>query len=170
MRRAAAVMGALALVMLSANVFAQAKPSFAGTWTLDQPEGGGGGGGGRAGGRGGGRGGGGGGFACGMTCTITQDGTTLTVNRTVGENTISAKFMLDGSDSPNSMMGRGGEATTVVSKAMWEGNNLVITTPGNNGEIKAVISMANGMMSVTTTRPGRGGGDPTTTTQNYKKN
>ena len=168
MRRAAAVLGALALVIGSANLMAQAKPSFAGTWTLQQPEGGGGGGGGRGGGRGGG-GFGGGAFACGQQCTIAQDANTLTVTRTMGENTVSAKYMLDGSESSNTSMGRGGEVT-VVSKAVWEGNNLVITTTlPNGGEAKATLSMADGMMTVSTTRPGRGGGDPVTTSQSYKK-
>jgi hypothetical protein len=92
----------------------------------------------------------------------------LKVDRTMGENTVSATFKLDGMESSN--MGRGGEQT-VVSKAMWEGDNLVITTTlPNGGESKTTLSMADGMMSVSTTRPGRGGGDPTTTTQQYKKN
>lgn len=168
MRRAAAVLGALALVVASASVFAQAKPNFAGAWTLVPAEGAAaGGGGGRGGGRGGG-GGGGGGFACGQSCTITQDAAVLKVERMQGENTISMSFKLDGSDSSNTTMGRGGEQT-VVSKAAWTGNNLVITTAGQNGETKATVSMASGMMSISTTRPGRGGGDPTTTTQSYKK-
>jgi len=162
MRRAAAIVGALGLVIATASVFAQAKPNFAGTWTLVPAEGGGGGG------RGGGRGGFGGG-GCGQECTVTQDATTLTIARTMGENTISMKYTLDGSESTNMVMGRGGE-TAQVSKAMWEGDTIVITTAAANGEIKMVLSMADGMMTITTTRPGRQGSAPTTSAQQYKKN
>lgn len=165
MRRAAAIVGALGLVIATASVFAQATPNFAGTWTLVPAEGGGGGGGGRGGGRGGGFGGGG----CGQECTITQDAATLTIARAMGENTITMKYTLDGSESSNTVMGRGGEMTQ-VSKAVWEGDTLVITTAAANGEIKMVLSMADGMMSISTTRPGRQGGAPVTTAQQYKKN
>jgi hypothetical protein len=161
------MLGALALVTATVSVYAQAKPSFAGKWTLVPAEGEAGGGGGR-GGRGGRGGGGGGGFACGMECTITQDAAMLKVERMAGENMVSATFKLDGTDSVNTSMGRGGE-TQVTSKAMWEGNNLVVTTTNPNGEVKSVISMEGGMLKVARTAPGRGGGEPTTTTTTYKK-
>jgi hypothetical protein len=100
--------------------FAQGKPNFAGTWTLDAaksdppPARGGGAGGG--GGRGGGGAGGGGGRGGGNTVTITQTATEITI----GMQT----YKLDGSET-EVQMGRGGAAK---AKAAWEGNNLVITT------------------------------------------
>jgi hypothetical protein len=141
------------------GTFAQGKTSFAGKWTLvPDPAAAGGGG------RGGGRGGGGQGFACGMECTITQDGASLTVTRTTQAGEQKAMFKLDGTDSKNTMMGRGGEATEVVSKAAWAGADLTITP----GEAKQTLSIKDGNLVVTRTGPGRGG-EVTTTTQTYKK-
>jgi hypothetical protein len=137
MRRSTALMSVAAVALMASNAFAQAKPNFAGTWNMvqdpaaQQAAGGGGGGGGGGGRRGGG--GGGGGFA-GMTFTVAQDANTVTITRTQGENTVTTKYMLDGTDSKNSVMGRGGQATEVVSKAKWDGNALVISTTRMMGE------------------------------------
>jgi hypothetical protein len=133
------------------SAFAQAKPSFAGTWTLDAaksdapPARGGGGGGG-----GGGRGGGGGG-----PVTITQTATDITIGMTT--------YKLDGSSVD--VQGRGG--ATSKAKAMWDGMNLVITTTsdfqGTAIEQKAVRSLsADGkeMTVVTTTAGGPQAGAP----------
>ena len=108
------------------------KPDFSGTWTLDPAasEGGAGGapgGGGGGGGRGGGRGG------LGQGGTVKQTADALTVERTVGENKITASYKLDGSESKNSMMGRGGQAVESVSTAKWDGPALVITTKMDMG-------------------------------------
>ena len=102
MKRAAAVVGAMALVLAGASLAAQAKANFAGKWVCtDCPAPGGGGG-----GRGGGMGGGG----LGPEFTAAQDATTLSITRTMGENTVTLKYNLDGSESKNTMMGRGGQA------------------------------------------------------------
>src|SRR5262245_50393538 len=88
MRRAAAMLCATAMVLMTASAYAQKPTNFAGTWTRDAAAGGGGGGaagggGGGGGQRGGGRGGGGGGaFNCGMECTIAQDATSITITPT----------------------------------------------------------------------------------------
>ena len=122
--------GVIAAAVLAVATLAWAqKPDFSGTWTLDpaasdQPAGGGGGGGGRGGGRGGGLGQGG---------TVKQTADALTVERTVGENKITATYKLDGSESKNSMMGRGGAAVESVSTAKWDGPSLVITTKMDMG-------------------------------------
>jgi hypothetical protein len=85
---------------------AQAKPNFAGTWTLDaarsDPGRGGGGG-------GGGRGGGG-------PVEIKQSATEITIGM--------ATYKLDGSEVQ--IQGRGG--ITQKAKATWDGAKLVITT------------------------------------------
>ena len=95
---------ATAVLAVATMAFAQ-KPDFSGTWTLDEaatgaPAGGGGGG-------GGGRGGGGG---LGMGATVKQTADTLTYDRTFGDNKITSTYKLDGTESKNTMMGRGGAA------------------------------------------------------------
>jgi hypothetical protein len=162
MRRISALLSVAAVVLWTVGTYAQAKPNFSGKWVREAPAGGGGGGGG-----GGGRGGGGGGF--GMENTITQDAKALTVEYTQGQNPVKLVFNLDGSPSTNKMMGRGGEATDQVSKAMWDGAKISITTTTPNGEIKRVISMEGANMVIETTAPGRGGGEATTTKAVYKK-
>jgi hypothetical protein len=122
--------GVIAAAVLAVATLAWAqKPDFSGTWTLDpaasdQPAGGGGGGGGRG---GGGRGG------LGQGGTVKQTADALTVERMVGENKITATYKLDGSESKNSMMGRGGAAVESVSTAKWDGPSLVITTKMDMG-------------------------------------
>src|SRR5689334_21598318 len=100
MKRAAILVSALAVVLYTVGVGAQAKPSFAGKWTMEAPAGVGASGGGAPGGGGGGRGGrGGGGPVSGMEVTITQVATTLTINKTQGQNHVTLKCTLDGKDS-----------------------------------------------------------------------
>ena len=159
MRRVAAILGTAAVVMLTTSVFAQA-PNFAGKWTRDAekttaanpnaPAGG-----------GGGRGGGGG----GGDLTITQDAKTLVISRMAGENEIKTTYNLDGSPSKNTMMGRGGQ-TEVTSTAKWDGAKLVITS--DNGQ-SVTYSMDGAWLVAATTRQGRDGGAPTTTSVYYKK-
>jgi hypothetical protein len=164
MRRISFLAVAIAATFLVAGLSAQ-NPNFAGKWTQvvdpNAPAPGAGGGGG--GGRGGGRGGGGGQF-CGQECTIAQDAATITITRTTQAGEQKAVYNLNGSESKNA--GRGGE---VVSKAMWEGGKLVISTaqPGRDGgpgvTVKTTVSMSGGNMEVETDA-GRG---PQKTT--YKK-
>jgi hypothetical protein len=172
MRRMTAMLGALAMVMLTVSLSAQGKPNFTGKWTRDGGAGGGaaaggGGGGGGARGAGGGGGGGGqrggggggGGFQCGMECTITQDATSLKVTRSVGGTDQTATFKLDGSDSSNP--GRGG--TPVVSKAKWDGNAIVVSTTSDMGGTSVTstqkITMDGAKMSIET-NSGREGATP----------
>ena len=166
-RTRALLTGAIALA-LTAGIAAQAKPDFSGKWTLvpdpaaaAAPAGGGGGG-----GRGGGRGGGGGQF-CGQECTVMQDGTSLTVTRTTQAGEVKAVYKLDGSESKNMQAGRGGQ-TEVVSKAMWDGNKVSISTTrdfgGNAVTTKTVLSVTGGELTVENE-----GGQGPATTQKYKK-
>jgi hypothetical protein len=132
MRRLAIASVAIAVVLFASGLSAQGK-DFSGKWTVDAEKsaaamGGGGGGGGRA-----GAGGGGGGRGGGGPMTITQDAKTLTIERTVGENTTKTVYNLDGSESKN-MAGRAGQQTEQVSTAKWDANKLVITTKTANGE------------------------------------
>ena len=130
--------GMLAIVALAVATVAFAqKPDFSGNWTLDpeasgMPAGGaapGGGGGG-----GGMRGGGGmGGGALGNGGTIKQTADTLTIERAMGENKVTSTYKLDGSESKNSMAGRGGASMESVSTAKWDGAKLTITTKQDMG-------------------------------------
>lgn len=118
----AALVCAMALVG-----YAQSKPDFSGTWTLDasKSEMGDMGGGGRM---GGGRG------MMGGPITITQTADTLTIAREGrGGNTMTATYKLDGTET-EVRAGRGG---TAKAKAHWEGSNLVIetTAEGPNGSM-----------------------------------
>ncbi len=129
MRRVAmAAMSMAAVVLMATSVFAQ-TPNFAGKWTPDAEKNqAAGGGGGRGGGRGGGMGGG--------DMTITQDAKQLVITRTTQNGEMKTTYNLDGSESKNMMMGRGGQ-TEQVSKAKFEGNKLVIVTTTANGETTA---------------------------------
>ena len=131
--------GVIAAAVLAVATLAWAqKTDFSGTWTLDAeasgapaggaPAGGAPGGGGGGGGRGGGRGGG-----LGQGGMVKQTATELTVERTMGENKVTATYKLDGTESKNSMMGRGGAAVEAVSVAKWEGPALVIVTKTDMG-------------------------------------
>ena len=164
MRRSTALMSLAAVAVMASNAFAQAKTNFAGTWNMVQdpaqqqaaaP-----------GGRGGMRGG------LGATFTATQDDKTLTITRTMGENTMTTTYNLDGSDSKNMVMGRGGQQEQ-ISKAKWDGANLVVTRSQQMGEqtveIKQVFSIgADGVLTIETSRPGQAG-HPLSAKVQYKK-
>jgi hypothetical protein len=162
MKRVAGIIGSLALVAASVAVFAQAKPNFAGKWTLvpdpnAQPA---------AGGRG--RGGGG----LGNEFNATQNDKTLTVvtnNPQMGE--IKATYNLDGSETKNPITFNGNTVER-TSKAKWDGNKLVLTTTtnfnGNAAETTQAWTLdASGSLLVETTS--NFGGNPTTTKATYKK-
>src|SRR5436190_24077551 len=125
MKRAASIIAVLSLIAGSASiVVAQAKPSFAGKWTLvpdpNAPAAGG--------GRGGGRGGGLGGLGQGGTIEQTDKTITATTTTQLGET--KTVYNLDGTESKNPLTFNG---TTVdrVSKVKWDGAKLVITTTTN---------------------------------------
>lgn len=138
-----------AFVALPAASWAQAKPNFSGTWTLDEaksdpaPAGRGGGGGGRGGG------------AAAATMTITQTAAQLSIDRVTGQGTQTALYELDGSESVNKT-GMGDS----TSKASWDGSKLVIATSmtiqGPNGSMsmdsKEVYSLDGGVLTVETSR------------------
>jgi hypothetical protein len=154
------------MALMASNAFAQAKTSFAGTWTMvadtaAQSQ--------MAGGRGGR---GGGGF--GQTFTATQDGSKLTITRTGQNGDVVSVYNLDGSDSKNMVAGRGGaEPTEVVSHAKWDGDKLVISTTRDfNGQsmtsTQTLSTDAAGNLWVESSRPGRDG-NPMVTKVQYKK-
>jgi hypothetical protein len=158
MKRAIVVAVALAaFVALPAASWAQTKPDFSGSWTMDAtksdpapaPGGGGAGGAGGGGGRGGGRGGGGG---IPMAMTIKQTPATLTIESMAGRGGMQTlTYKLDGTESVNTV----GPAEA-KSKATWTGATLTITTTqdfnGNTITTKDVYSMDGANLVRTNTR------------------
>ncbi|MGH9310412.1 MAG: hypothetical protein ACRD1U_13630 [Vicinamibacterales bacterium] len=148
-----------AIVLMAAGVVAQAKPSFAGEWKIVADP---------AADGGGGRGGG-----PGVDLTITQSATAMTLEyRGVGQTPAPVKltYKLDGSVSKNTMAGHGGGAPTEqVSKAMWAGNKLVVTTTTGAGEEKRTFLTDGGSLVVETSAPARDGRAPNVTKVTYKR-
>ena len=157
MRRVTAILSVAAVVLMAAGLVAQAKPSFAGEWKIAAD-------------LDGGRGRGGG---PGIDLTITQGATAMTVEDRAGGQApapVKLTYKLDGSASKNMLAGRGGGAPTEqVSKAMWAGSNIVVTTTTGAGEEKRTFSMEGDNLVVETSAPGRNGGAPNITRVTYKK-
>ena len=138
------------------------KPDFSGVWTVDAaasaPAGGGG--------------GGGRGMAPGPL-SVTQKEDTLSIERTMGGNKVTSTYKLDGTESVNKMMGRGGAEIETKSTAKWDGNKLTITTKqaaqdGTVRESTQTWSLEGGNLVIETTRTGREGA-PVTAKLTYKK-
>ena len=153
------MVSAAAVVMMATGLFAQAKPSFAGKWSrvadaaAPAP---------------GGRGGGGG---LGQDLTITQDAATLTIEYMGGGQTpapVKLVYKLDGSESKNSVPGRGG-VTEQTAKASWTGSTLTVNTTMMNGEQKRTFAIEGGNLVVETVQPGRDGGPGMPMKITYKK-
>ena len=146
MRRVTAILSVAAVVLMAAGLVAQAKPSFAGEWKMVAPNGQG---------------------DPGVDLIITQN---APVEYPKVPAPVKLNYKLDGSVSKNTMAGRGGDAPTEqVSKAMWAGNNIVVTTTTGAGEEKRTFSMEGGYLVVETSAPARNGGVPNITKLTYKK-
>ncbi|MCC7007638.1 MAG: hypothetical protein IT184_02370 [Acidobacteria bacterium] len=143
------------------TIAVSAQTNFAGKWVMQPSADAAGGGGGGRGGRGG----------LGQELTITQDAGALTLEYVGGgQNPAPVKlvYKLDGSESKNMMMGRGGQ-TEQVSKAAWTGSTLTITTTTQFGEQKRTLSLDGGNLVIETSAPGRDGGPGMSVKQTYKK-
>ena len=160
MRRKLGLTAAL-VVALAVAGYAQ-KPDFTGVWTPDAaaaaPAGGGG--------------GGGRGMAPGPM-SVTHKGDTLTIERTMGENKVTSTYKLDGTESVNKMMGRGGAEVESKSTAKWDGSKLTIVTKqaapdGSVRESSQTWSLDAGNLVIESTRQGRDGA-PVTAKATYKK-
>ncbi len=133
---------AAAVLAVATLSFAQ-KPDFSGTWTADEAASGTAGGGG-----GGGRGGGGG---LGMGGTVKQTADTLTVERTMGDNKVTSTYKLDGSESKNTMMGRGGQSMEAVSTVKFDGSKMIITSKVGENENTQTWSLAGDVLTIEVT-------------------
>ena len=130
---------ATAVLAVATMVFAQ-KPDFSGVWTIDAEASG------TAGG-GGGRGGGG----LGQGATVKQTADTLVIERTMGDNKVTTTYKLDGTESKNTMMGRGGEQMESVSTAKFDGGKLTITSKVGENTNTQVWSLAGNVLTIETT-------------------
>ena len=97
-----AIISAALAIALMANVAAQDKPNFAGTWKAS------------------------GSF---NTWQITVEGNKMTVTMTVAGKTESTVYMLDGTPSKKAIEGPNGMVENVYTST-WEGNVLVTTITG----------------------------------------
>jgi hypothetical protein len=161
MRRRFLATAAALIAAAGIGLGAQGRPDFSGKWVMDPPPAAAGDGGGA---RGGGRGAGGAtGFQPGFgpTFTVTQDATTLTINRGQGSPLV---YKLDGTESKNKVT-RDGQQQDQIAKATWEGSKLVIATDvnfqGNVAEQRRVLSLEGGNLVIEQTNPGRNGGGAT---------
>jgi hypothetical protein len=159
MKRAVAVVGAVAMLMVAASAFAQG--SFSGKWAPDADKNpapaaaGAGGGGGRGGG-------------APAPMTITQTATTLTIERETPNGPQKTEYTLDGAEHTMTM----GQAEAKVT-AKSAGGTITIAQTVDRGQgpttTTTVYSMDGANLVVATTRPGRNGGEPTTNKVYYKK-
>ena len=120
--------GVIAAAILAVATVAWAqKPDFSGTWTLDPAST-------PAAGEGGGGGGRGSGGALGNgPATVKQTADALTIERAMGGNLVTLTYKLDGTESRNMMMGRGGQPADTLSTAKWDGPKLTIVTKQEMG-------------------------------------
>jgi len=136
-------------------VSAQAKPNFAGKWTLTSPDA----------------------ASVGMnptSMTVTQDEKTITLLTAGQMGEIKTVFNLDGTPgkSPLEIQGM---SIDRVTKSAWDGSKLVLTTvsdfQGQSFETKQIWTLGtDGTLTVDATRPDfQGGGAPITTKLIYKK-
>jgi hypothetical protein len=146
---------AILFVLFSVAFAAQAKPNFAGKWTLTGDP-----------------------SAAGMmtpaSITVTQDDKTLTVAVVGQMGEIKTAYNLDGSEG-KSPIEFNGNSIDRVTKSAWDGSKLLLTTianfQGQSFETKQVWTLgADGTLTVEATRPDfQGGGAPVTTKAVYKK-
>ena len=141
MRRNVIVIAAVLFFCTAVSMSAQGKPDFSGKWVLElvapasAPGG------------------------LNKEITVKQEANVLAITRMAGDQTVTAVFNLDGSETKRGPGGAQGEA---VSRATWDGNKLVIVETlsrggGNAGEQKRVMSMEGGNLVMEITAPGRGG-------------
>src|SRR4029453_10235066 len=83
--------------------------------------------------------------------TVKRDADAVTGERTMGDNKVTSTYKLDGSESKNTMMGRGGESMEAVSTATLDGNKLTITTKMGENQSTQVWSLAGSVLTIEVT-------------------
>jgi hypothetical protein len=150
MRRLTAMLAMAAVALMTANLGAQAKPSFAGEWKIVGADGQG---------------------EPGVDLIITQSAAAMTVEFLRGQGPTSVKltYALDGAVSKNTVPGRGGVPIEQASRAVWAGNSIVVTTTTAAGDEKRTFSLEGGDLVVNTSGPARTAGASTGTKATYKR-
>jgi hypothetical protein len=149
-----AILSTAMMLLITGGLSAQTTPNFAGEWKIDDsaaPDGAG-----RSG-------------APGPDLTITQTAGALTIQDMKAPRAVKLTYKLDGSLSKNVVAGRSGASTEQVSKAIWAGHKLVVTTTTGAGEEKRTYSMDGDYLVVDTSAPSRNGGAPNVTKVTYKE-
>ena len=102
--------------------------------------------------------------------TITQNATTMTLEG--GSQTpapAKLTYRLDGSVSKNIVAARaGGTPTEQISKAMWVGNTLAVSTATTAGEEKRTFAIDGGDLVIEISAPARAGRAPTVTKVTFR--
>jgi hypothetical protein len=153
MRRVTALLSVAAVVLTTAGLVAQARPSFAGEWKKVVAA---------ADGQG----------EPGVDLIITQDAAAMTVEYARGGQApapVKLAYKLDGSASKNTIAARAGAPTEQVSRATWAGNNIVVATTTSAGAEKRTFSMDGGDLVVETSAPSRDGRAGDVTKVTYKR-
>ena len=136
--------GGIATAILAVATVAWAQnPDFSGTWTPDPAS---------APAADGGRGGG----ALGNgPATVKQTADALTIERTMGDAKVTLTYKLDGTESRNITMSRGGQPADSLSTAKWDGPKLTIVTKqemdGQVTEFTQVWTIEGSTLTVETT-------------------
>ena len=142
------------VALLGAPLAAQDKPVLAGTWKLAEPA-----------------------APDPFTptvMTVVQDATALTVTTTSQMGEFKTSYKLDGSEAPSPMEFQG-MTIDRMTKLVWEGNKLLLTTSSRmeaqSIEFKSAWSLtADGALATETTVPDfQGGGAPIIVKATYKK-
>jgi hypothetical protein len=87
--------------------------------------------------------------------TVQQTADALTIERTMGDAKVTLTYKLDGTESRNVVMSRGGQSADSISTAKWDGPKLTIVTKqemdGQVREFTQVWTVEGSTLTVETT-------------------
>src|SRR6187401_1862649 len=95
----------IAISVLTVSVLAQPKPNFSGRWVITSPA-----------------------DSAGQEQIVTQDAKTLTVEHASEGGGHKMSYQLDGVERRMAIPGRAGAEITMLAKASWDGNTIVVLT------------------------------------------
>jgi len=133
----------IAISVLTVGVLAQQKPNFSGRWVITSPA-----------------------ESAGKEQVITQDAKTFTVEQPSKSGGRKMSYQLDGVERRMAIPGRAGAEITMLAKASWDGNTIVVLTnisysSGMKTQSKDVWSIdAQGRLVIDTTEIGPTGPAP----------
>ncbi|MCC7007677.1 MAG: hypothetical protein IT184_02565 [Acidobacteria bacterium] len=134
-----------AVVLMAVGVAAQAKPNFAGEWKLMVARGQG---------------------EPGVDLTVIQSASAIAFEYRGG---VKLTCKLGSAVSQNVMPGGGNARTDQIAKAVWAGNNLVVTATTGAGEETRTFSLEDGYLVVDVATPAGRGEVPTITKMVYER-